>query len=424
MNRIKNFLGDKFVNNIIILSTGTGIAQIFPFFVSIFISWAYRPTDLGTYTLFYSLSIIFSTLVTLGYENIIYLGKTKTAINYGLILCLIITFLMSSFLSIIIFFAPKELFYWFGLEEIKVYSPLFFLSFLFSTLSTLFTMRIVKEGEFRFLSKTKIFFSFTSAVIQVIFGIMKMGAFGLILANLVAYALADLIYLNYLLNKKLLSFNAIRINYLKLLFMKYINFSLYMTPSSLISSVSNEIPVFLLSRFFGEAVVGFYSFGQKIVVLPLSFIVTTVQDVFRKEASDEFSKDGNCSRIYIKTLKFLIPIFLLALLSFIFLTPFIFNFLFGEKWNMSAKIVQITSVFFIVRALSSILSYTLILSKKQKINLLFLIILLISTILSFSIGFYLFNDLIKVLIITSFVNVLCYLYYMKMSYYSAKNIKT
>ena len=424
MNWIKQFLGDKLVKNIIILSTGTGIAQIFPFLISIFISRVYTPNELGTYALFYSFSIIFGTLVTLGYENIIYLGKTKIAINHGIILCVIITVLTSCLLSITIFLAPKSLFLWFGLGQIVPYLLLFFLSFIFSTLSTLFTMRFVKEGEFKFLSKTKIYFSMASAAIQVIFGLMKIGALGLILANLVAYALADIVYLCYLLNKSLLSLKGIRIKYLKLLFKKYINFSLYMTPSSVISSFSNEIPIFLLSRFFGEAIVGFYSFGQKVIVLPLSFIVTSVQDVFRKEASDEFNKVGNCVNIYKKTLKLLIPLLSVALLSFIFLTPFVFNFLFGTKWNMSAKIVQITSVFFIVRALSSILSYTIILSKKQKINLFFLVFLFITTVLSFCIGFYFFKDIIKVLLLTSFVNVVCYLYYMKMSYNAAKNIQT
>jgi O-antigen/teichoic acid export membrane protein len=424
MNWIKRLLGDKLLKNIIILSTGTGIAQIFPFLVSIFISRVYSPTELGTYALFYSLSAIFGTLITLGYENLIYLGKTKIAITHGIILCVIITVLMSSFLSIAMFFAPNSLFLWFGLGKIRTFLPFFFLSFILSTLSTLFNIRFVKEGEFRFLSKAKIYFSMASAAIQVIFGLMKIGAFGLILANLVAYALADIVYIFFLLNKNILSLNGIRIKYLKLLFAKYINFSLYMTPSSVISTISNEIPIFLLSRLFGEAIVGFYSFGQKVIVLPLSFIISSVQDVFIKEASDEFIRERNCVNIYKKTLKILIPLLLVALLGFIFLTPFVFNFLFGTKWIISAKIVQITCIFFIVRSLSSILSYPIILAKKQKINLFFLVILLITTVLSFYIGFYLFKDVIKVLLLSSFINVLCYLYYMKMSYKAAKNIQT
>jgi hypothetical protein len=64
--------------------------------------------------LFFSLSTILGTLITLGYENIIYLGKTKIAITHGIILCVIITVLMSGILSIAIFVAPKSLFLWFG----------------------------------------------------------------------------------------------------------------------------------------------------------------------------------------------------------------------------------------------------------------------------------------------------------------------
>jgi O-antigen/teichoic acid export membrane protein len=422
MSWIRQLFQDKLIKNSIILSVGTGIAQIFPFFVSIFISRVYSPNDIGIYALFYSLCAIFGTFITLGYENIIYLGRTKTAINHGILLCVIITFFMSIILSVVILIVPNSFYFKIGLSGIEPYFQLFFLSFIFSTFSTLFNISFVKEGKFKFLAKAKIFFSITSALIQVIFGLMKIGALGLILANIFAYALADIILLYYLINNGILQLKRIKIKYLKLLFTKYINFSVYMTPSSLISSISNEIPIFLLSRFFGEAIVGFYSFGQKVIILPLSFIITSVQDVFIKEASDEFLKYGNCINVYKKTIKLLVPLFVLALLGFIIFTPFVFNFLFGSKWFISAKIVQVISVFFIVRALSSILSYSLILAGKQKINLFFLIILLVTTVLTFYIGFYLYNDVIKLLVLSTFVNVLCYLFYIKISYKSAINI--
>ncbi|MBS1589315.1 MAG: oligosaccharide flippase family protein [Bacteroidetes bacterium] len=402
------------------MATGSGIAQVFPFITSIFIARLYTPHDMGVYALYFSLCTIFTTVITLGYDNTIYLSKSERLSNNSLLLCVLITLILSFFLTVLLVSLPTNIFNFLGIKSVKRYSLYIFLSIITATVSALLTNRINREGKFKFLSKMKVFFSILSTLIQLFFGVLGIGTLGLIFANITAYLVADTVFIFYILKSNFFHIEHIKLRYMLHIFKKYKKFAIYMGPSAIISSLSNEIPNFMLSCFFGEKVVGFYSFGQKIIVYPINFIISSIQEVFRNEAANEYLSLGHCKSVYMKTVKILIPFTIISIVLFSIFTPLFFKVLFGTKWIESGIYIQITCVFFIIRAMSSILSFSIILAEKQKINLFFLIVLMVATYLSFYIGHIFFSTPIPTLILNTIVNVILYAYYIKMSYSASR----
>src|SRR6185312_16152467 len=110
-----------------------------------------------------------------------------------------------------------------------------------------------------------------------------------------------------------------------------------------------------------------------------------------------FHGTGKSKKVYLQTLKLMLPYAIAFIFGFLLFSPLVFKLLFGVKWEMSATFVQILSAFIIVRSMSSILSFPIILVERQKANLLFLIGLLIISVGSFYLGYFIFNTPVGVL---------------------------
>lgn len=413
---------NRLVKSILILAGGSGIAQIFPFVASIFISRLYSPADIGIYALYFSTCTILGTVLCLGYENTIYISKGEDLANNATVLCILISFLLSGLLSLLLLYASGGLWDLIGISVIEKYFPYLFISLFSSSLSSILSIRINRTGSFKFLAKMKILTSFSSSCIQVILGFLQMGSKGLIIANILSYILVDVILCWFWIHSEILIFSKIRKRAIFYIFRRFRNFSVFMTPAGVISSISGELPNFLMMKFFGDSILGYYSFGQKLIVYPINFIVSSIQNVFQKESTEEFHGTGKSKKVYLQTLKLMLPYAIAFIFGFLLFSPLVFKLLFGVKWEMSATFVQILSAFIIVRSMSSILSFPIILVERQKANLLFLIGLLIISVGSFYLGYFIFNTPVGVLGSFSLFGVIFYLLYMRYSFYCANRL--
>ena len=76
-----------------------------------------------------------------------------------------------------------------------------------------------------------------------------------------------------------------------------------------------------------------------------------------ERASADFGRTGNCRDIYIKTLKSLAVISLGPTLVLMFLSPFLFRFVFGKEWVVSGYYAAIMFVMFFFRFIASPLGF-------------------------------------------------------------------
>ena len=65
---------------------------------------------------------------------------------------------------------------------------------------------------------------------------------------------------------------------------KYKDIPLFSTLISLLNTISNQLPIFLLTRFFGFASAGLYGLSHRVVAAPMGLIGQSVGEVFYQKA--------------------------------------------------------------------------------------------------------------------------------------------
>ncbi|MBW7928589.1 MAG: oligosaccharide flippase family protein, partial [Fimbriimonadaceae bacterium] len=136
-----------------------------------------------------------------------------------------------------------------------------------------------------------------------------------------------------------------------------------------INVLTVQMPVFLMTKFLGEAVVGQYNQTQRVLASPASVIGSAFSDVFRQRASEEFRRTGSCRRLWLRTAKRLamvsIPIFgIVALFG-----PDLFAFVLGARWRQSGEFAQLLTPYFLMQFTASPLSRTLYIAERQREDL-------------------------------------------------------
>jgi O-antigen/teichoic acid export membrane protein len=159
---------------------------------------------------------------------------------------------------------------------------------------------------------------------------------------------------------------------------RYRRFPAYSLPSELVNSLTNQLPVLLMTRFFGTAVSGLFSLTQRLLGMPVLLGARAVLDVFKQRASSDYVRAGNCSDIFRKTFLLLsalgIPVF-----AFIAaFAPCVFAFAFGEKWRASGEYAQILAPMFLLRFVAGPLSYVLYIAERQGLDLILQLLLLLA----------------------------------------------
>ncbi len=190
-------------------------------------------------------------------------------------------------------------------------------------------------------------------------------------------------------------------------------------PSVLVNVVANQLPLLALGKFFGLGVVGFYSLMYKVLMMPISLLSSTVLDVFKQRATEDYNKYGNCKDIYVKTFKSLVMLGIVPFTILGIFAPEIFAFVFGEDWRVAGEFAQIMTPMFFLNFIVNPLSYTFFIAQKQKLNLIGQFILLILTMISIYIGLQ-FNDYKIFISIFSISLSIYYVWYLWLSYYFSK----
>lgn len=409
----------SFGHNALTLMTGTAIAQAIPIAVAPILTRLYSPSDFGVWALFISVTSVISVIATARYELAIMLPeKDEDAVNL-VALSILIAFSISFATFLIVLIFNKSITKLLGNPEISLWLYFIPVSVLLTGIFQALNYWANRKKQYRRLSMRRILQSGSTVVSQLVLGVMKIGSGGLVGGGIIGQALATGVFAREVLKDDRGKINLINAIRLKQLFIRYKSFPKYDIPASFINVLSNQLPVFLFSGFFGSAIVGFYSLTQRILSTPISFIATSILGVFKQRASEDYVQHGNCKEIYVKTLKTLAMFSIIPFVVLFINAPWLFAFIFGEKWRVAGEYTQIMAIMFFLRFIASPLSFVLYIAEKQHYEFIWQLVLLFSTAVSLLIGVFLKNVKISI-ILFSFSYSLMYIFYLALSYYVSK----
>ena len=413
-----------FSRNVVTLVTGTAVAQAIPLALSPILTRLYTPDDFGILAIYMSIASLGTVVVSLKYDlAIIIPDKDEDSANIT-ILSIIVAFLMSTILFFIVWLFGSEIsgFLIDGDENVRVLSDwLYFVPFsilvmgLFNSISFWFN----RKSYYKKMATSKVLNTAGMSGVQIGLGAFNFIPVGLLI-GFIAGRLFSLLYLLRMLIKDRDSvFNKISRERMLYLIKRYKKFPYFTLPADFTNVVSSQLPVFLIGKYFGGAILGNYALMDRVLGAPISLLGRSVLDVFKQRASEDFIRNGNCRDIFVKTFKTLVLLSAIPTILLFAISPFVFGIVFGEGWEIAGDFAQIFAILFFFRFTASPLSYMFHIAEKQHYDMFWQLGLLIFAIISFAIGIHFDN--IKVALICFVVTYsLMYIFNLYLSYSFAK----
>lgn len=351
----------SFARSVITLMTGTGLAQILPIALSPILTRLYTPQEFGVFALYGSICAILAVLVTGKYELAIVVPKHDSEAINLVAVTIFLSLLISLVLLGIVMVWGTQIVSMLGHSEVQPW--LYLVPFATLTLGCYFALNYWanRRSRYKSMAISRVVQSGAGCAMQLAAGFSKVGLLGLILGQVAGQLMSTLFLAKSLPRNERSLFRRISIKRMFYVARRHIGYPKYMVPGQVMSVGATEMPLLLLTVFFGAGVAGFYSLAQRVMAAPLSLVANAIGDVYRQKAAGQYASNGECLDIFLGSLKRLVLLAFLPMLPVLLFGPWLFAFVFGDNWRSAGEIASLLSVLVFFQTLSSPLSSTVLL---------------------------------------------------------------
>jgi len=374
-NRLHRLFKKPYLKSIIILSSGSLLAQVINFLGSIVVARQYSGETIGYFTYIISIVAMFSTVVNGRYDVPIVSVKTEKE-SYSLIkLSIVVSALVSALVTIGVF----------GFVSIgasKYENNYFALSFVFPLLLIAGLINILnsynnRHTEYKLISSAYFVRTVFQNIIFLLAGFFNANVFGLLIGQLIGQfsgikrqsgKLIEDVKKIICISKKEMICSA----------KQHSKQLLYSVPASFINAVSYSIISIFIGNYFGMASLGLYSYSVRVLGLPLSIFSGNIAKVHFKEATEEIKANGVFPKSTKKMIAFsaIIAVTMTAILMRF--GPFLFGIIYGDNWIVAGQYVRVLAPMFGLRMIVGAIGFSFIIANKQRVELIFQVLLLLA----------------------------------------------
>ena len=366
MQFIKKHLKSEFLRNVLTLFSGASVAQLIPILVSPILSRMYAPEQFGQLGVLMSVVGIFSIIATFQYESAIMLPKKDEDAFNILTLAVVITI----FISILSYVVTSV----FNVQIASIlnsdsFSDWVFIIPFFVLLTGLFNSLNIwasRQKQFKRLAFRQIAQTTVGAGTKLVLGWFKYLNSGLIWGTIAGQLTSTGVLAVMTIKDSRSLFSSVSLQRIKKNAIEYQDFPKYTMWQGFFDLINASGVIFILSSFYGVAVVGLYTFTIGLLQKPTRMIGQAVSQVFYQNAS---RKVANNESIYADTKRLIKNLALVGgviFLPFLLAGPYLFSFVFGDKWWDAGVIAQIIAPWFFLRFIASPLANLAMIKKKQK----------------------------------------------------------
>lgn len=390
LNKTKKLVNTEFGNNVLVLLTGTGIAQIIPIAISPILTRIYAPDDFGLLGLYVACSTILSVFSSGRYDLAIIEPKFHIDAKRLVVISIILSVLFSCFLFLLVLLFNDSITNLLKNESISNWLYLLPISVFVLSCYSVFSFWLNRNKNYKAMSVNRIISSTLTSIISLLFGFLNLIHGGLIFGLFFGQIITT--YLLFRNNTdRSFEFNSKKSF---VLIKKYIHYPKFLLPSTFAGEIASNIPVILISIWYSSSITGFFSLANRVIAMPFSIIGNAIGEVYRQKAAEEYNDFGNCKVLFTGTLKKLVFLSLFPFCFLFFWGEYLFSLVFGDEWKIAGIISESLSFLVFFQLISTPLSYTITFNKSQKLDLYLQIFRVIFSIISLYVGFKYFNDYI------------------------------
>lgn len=374
---IKKILIQSDAKHIAMLSSGVLFGQIILLVVQPIATRLYSPEAFGYLSLVVSLGTMFAPVATLQYNiSIVHSPKED---EYPLcklvLLCITVT-------TIILFFVLGCLVL-FGAEEYRNLKYWIFVAAIIhfvTGLSSLVDSYNNRHGEYSLMAKVTVQRAIFSAIVKMVFGLLKYGFPGLLIAQCVGI-IAGIRKQAFSMIKHMKEIVHVKKQDVLNVAVKYRDQPLFALPGVFVLQFSYSALPLIINTVFSTVEGGYFSLTINVLGLPLTLVSNNVARVFFKNASEEMERSGNFISTFRTTSILLITTAILGFSLLWLIAEPLFSIVFGNQWICSGIYTKMLIPMYSMRFVVSGLMHGFVISKKQKMKTvlqsLFIIIMII-----------------------------------------------
>lgn len=405
----------EYIRHVVVMATGTGLAQLIPILFSPIITRLYEPGHFGLFALFMAIVSILAIFATGRFENAILIAADDQKATNIVAFCLMLAGCFSAILCAVALLFRVNLALAFNQPALSVWLLLVPPMVLITAANQVMTYWFNRKQDYRRLARNRVTRSIVTVTAMVALGVYGSAAGGIILATVLGLAWPTVLLLFAWHKGRRQQQWAISRQEMLAMVSRYRNFGIFSIWGDTISAANWQMPVLVLTGYFGAAVVGWYNLVFRLLVGPATVISGAIGDVFRQRAADDLRTQGNCRRIWRKTFFVLMAISAPAYTLFALVAPQVFAFVFGEPWREAGVYARVLTPFFLLSFSASVLGRMTQIAEKQWQDMAWQAVLFVSIVASLLYGAIQGNPLLALGLFSAAFSVM-YLVYLWMSF--------
>jgi len=391
---INRILNSTFARNVFRLMTGTFVAQLIPIAITPLLSRYFTPEDFGAYAIFVSLTSVLIILGTGRLEFAIMLPEKDEDAKKIVIIIIGLSFVVSVFIFLMLIIIGSLVLDLLNLGSIKEISYLIPLTVFFSSLNLAIKYLKNRKQSFKSIRNVTISGAVIRAASNVTIVLTNPFHFGLIVSQFVSIIASSYLWLRFEIISLKELIKTIIIKDCLLVLSRFVKILYYLVPGGLINTIAVQMPVFLLTYFYNEAIVGQFSMAQRLISVPLVFIMSAFTDTFRQQASDIYRETGSNRKLFLLNIRRLFFIGIIPFILLFIFAPLFFELFLGEQWIQAGIITRILTCMFFVKFIFIGLSGVVIqVSERYEYEIIWQSLFLILSSLAFIIGHFVFDNI-------------------------------
>lgn len=364
----------KFLNNVLTLMIGTSLAQAISIAISPILTRLFTPNDFGVLALYGALVSTISVIITMRYEMAIVQPQDEEDAYALLWLSIGISITISFMLFLIILVFNEDIVVWLSAPSLSYWLYLLPLSVLLTGIYQGFNYLNIRQEKYKNISTAQISQSLSSATGQLTMGWWAISG-ALIWGQLLGLCMSVVVLIKRTLPENIVKVMSTSIDKIVYNAKVYKKFPLFSTAGALANSLSAQMPILILTKYFDSAVTGLFSLTYRVLTLPMTLMAQALSQVVYQRIS--VAQHKNPELIKPQVVKLMIILFLMMVPFVILVWLFgesMFVLIFGEAWREAGQMAGLLVIAVAARFPVSALSTVLALNKTIKLGVLWQIV--------------------------------------------------
>jgi O-antigen/teichoic acid export membrane protein len=387
-----------FVQNVVVLMSGTALAQALQFAVSPVLSRLYEPSAFGLLGVFLATKSIVSVVSAAKYElSVVLPERDDVAVNL-FVLGSGIVVLVSGGVLLGVLLGRGPLSSLLGEPQLAPYLWWLPVAVLAAGWYQMLNYWATRKQHYTRLSISQGVRSVGVAGTQLPAGYFQAGPTGLIGGQVAGQVLATVALGAQILREDWRRiWKSLSIELGKKGAFEYRKFPKFTAPQDLINSISQNAPSYLLVYFFSSSTVGYYWFTKRLLRASSRLIGKAVRKVFYQRAGEKHNKGESINDIFVRVTGSMLAIAGVPVIIVFAFGPPIFEYVFGPEWYRAGIFCRWMSIWTLFQFSNVPSIMTIYILDKQKYLLVFEVFLAIGRIASIPLGYFIGNDVTSII---------------------------